>query len=110
MAAAVAAPWLPLADPDRVDTSNRLLPLLTPGHLLGTDEFGRDMLSRLAWAARISLLSSVGATILAKLVGVALGLLGGYHTGWIEAVAMRLTDILMAFPYVLLAIAIVSLY
>jgi peptide/nickel transport system permease protein len=108
VAAAIAAPWLPLVDPDRVDTPNRLRAPLTPGHALGTDEFGRDMLSRLVWGARISLLAGVGTAALAMLVGVTLGVLGGYHTGWVETVVMRLTDILMAFPYILLAIAIVA--
>ncbi|HEV8308448.1 MAG TPA: ABC transporter permease [Methylomirabilota bacterium] len=106
--AAAAAPWLPLVDPDTVDTPNRLRSPFTAGHLLGTDEFGRDMLSRLVWGARISLLAGVGTAALAMLVGVALGIVGGYHTGWAEAIVMRLTDILMAFPYILLAIAIVA--
>src|SRR5215510_10111948 len=105
---ALAAPWLPLADPDRVDTPQRLRPPLTAGHPLGTDEFGRDLLSRLAWGARVSLLAGVGTAGLAMLVGVTLGVLGGYYTGWIETTVMRLTDILMAFPYILLAIAIVA--
>ena len=108
VAAAVLAPWLPLLDPDAVDTPNRLQAPLAPGHVLGTDEFGRDMLSRLVWGARVSLLAGIGTAGLAMLVGVALGILGGYHTGWIEPVVMRLTDILMAFPYILLAIAIVA--
>jgi ABC-type dipeptide/oligopeptide/nickel transport system permease subunit len=106
--AGVVAPWLPLADPDLVDTASRLRAPLTPGHPLGTDEFGRDMLSRLVWGARVSLLAGFGTAALAMLIGVGLGILGGYHTGWIEAVVMRLTDILMAFPYILLAIAIVA--
>jgi ABC-type dipeptide/oligopeptide/nickel transport system permease subunit len=105
---ALAAPWLPLPDPDAVDTPSRLRPPLTPGHPLGTDEFGRDLLSRLAWGARVSLLAGVGTAALAMLVGVTLGILGGYYTGWIETTVMRLTDILMAFPYILLAIAIVA--
>ena len=105
---ALGAPWLPLLDPDAVDTPNRLRPPLTPGHLLGTDEFGRDLLSRLAWGSRVSLLAGVGTAALAMLVGVTLGILGGYYTGWIETTVMRLTDILMAFPYILLAIAIVA--
>jgi peptide/nickel transport system permease protein len=106
--AALAAPWLPLADPDVVDTANRLRAPLTPGNALGTDEFGRDMLSRLVWGARVSLLAGVGTAALAMLIGVVLGIVGGYHTGWVESVVMRLTDILMAFPYILLAIAIVA--
>jgi peptide/nickel transport system permease protein len=106
--AAVSAPWLPLVDPDAVDTPNRLQPTFTPGHVLGTDEFGRDLVSRLVWGARVSLLAGVGTAGLAMLVGVTLGVLGGYYTGWIETTVMRLTDILMAFPYILLAIAIVA--
>jgi len=105
---AVAAPWLPLLDPDAVDTVKRLGPPLTPGHPLGTDEFGRDLLARLVWGARVSLLAGVGTAAAAMLVGVALGILGGFYTGWIENLVMRLTDILMAFPYILLAIAIVA--
>jgi peptide/nickel transport system permease protein len=108
VAAAVLAPWLPLLDPDAVDTPNRLQAPLAPGHVLGTDEFGRDMLSRLVWGARVSLLAGVGTAGLAMLVGVALGILGGYRSGWVESIVMRLTDILMAFPYILLAIAIVA--
>ncbi len=105
---AVLAPWLPLADPDAVDTPNRLRAPLSPGHWLGTDEFGRDLLARLVWGARVSLLAGVATAGVAMLIGVGLGLVGGYYTGWIETVVMRLTDILMAFPYILLAIAIVA--
>jgi peptide/nickel transport system permease protein len=106
--AALLAPYLPLADPDTVDTPNRLRPPLTPGHFLGTDEFGRDLLSRLVWGARISLLAGAASAAAAMLFGVVLGVFGGYYSGWPETVIMRLTDILMAFPYILLAIAIVA--
>jgi peptide/nickel transport system permease protein len=105
---AAAAPYLPLVDPDTVDTPNRLRPPLAPGHALGTDEFGRDLLSRLIWGGRVSLLAGAGAAGAAMLVGVSLGLVAGFYTGWIETLIMRLTDILMAFPYILLAIAIVA--
>ena len=106
--AALAAPYLPLPDPDTVDTPNRLRPPMTAGHPLGTDEFGRDLLSRLVWGGRVSLLAGVGAAAAAMVVGVALGIVAGYYSGWTETVIMRLTDILMAFPYILLAIAIVA--
>jgi len=105
---ALLAPWLPLSDPDAVDTPNRLRPPLTTGHQLGTDEFGRDLLARLVWGARVSLLAGVATASAAMLVGVMLGILGGFYTGWIETAVMRLTDVLMAFPYILLAIAIVA--
>ncbi len=107
-AAALLAPHLPLGDPDAVDTPNRLRPPLTSGHWLGTDEFGRDLLARLIWGARVSLLAGVATAGAAMLIGVVLGIVGGYYTGWTETVVMRLTDILMAFPYILLAIAIVA--
>ena len=105
---AALAPWLPLPDPDTVDTPNRLRPPLSPGHALGTDEFGRDLLARLVWGARVSLLAGVATAAAAMVVGVMLGVIGGFYTGWIETIVMRLTDILMAFPYILLAIAIVG--
>jgi peptide/nickel transport system permease protein len=108
VALAALAPWLPIADPDAVDTPNRLQPPLSRGHVLGTDEFGRDLLSRLVWGARVSLLAGVGTAGLAMALGVVLGVLAGYYTGWVETLVMRLTDILMAFPYILLAIAIVA--
>jgi len=105
---ALLAPWLPLLDPDTVDTPNRLRPPLSPGHRLGTDEFGRDLLARLIWGARVSLLAGVASAGAAMVIGVTLGILGGFYTGWVETLVMRLTDILMAFPYILLAIAIVA--
>jgi len=106
--AAALAPVLPLVDPDTVDTPNRLRPPLSSGHALGTDEFGRDLLARLVWGARVSLLAGVATAAASMLVGVVLGVLGGFYTGWVEALVMRLTDVLMAFPYILLAIAIVG--
>ena len=105
---ALLAPWLPLLDPDTVDTPNRLRPPLSPGHRLGTDEFGRDLLARVIWGARVSLLAGVASAGAAMVIGVTLGILGGFYTGWVETLVMRLTDILMAFPYILLAIAIVA--
>jgi peptide/nickel transport system permease protein len=106
--AALLAPYLPLLDPDAVETTNRLKPPLSPGHVLGTDEFGRDLLARLVWGARVSLLAGAASAAAAMLLGVALGILSGFYTGWAETLIMRATDILMAFPYILLAIAIVA--
>jgi peptide/nickel transport system permease protein len=105
---AVVAPWLAPRDPDAIDTARRLAPVFTAGHPLGTDEFGRDLLSRLVWGARVSLLAGVGTAAAAMLMGVSLGLLAGYYRGWVESLIMRFTDILMAFPFILLAIAIVA--
>jgi peptide/nickel transport system permease protein len=107
-AVAAAAPWLPLLDPDAVDTVKRLRPPLTEGHALGTDEFGRDLLARLLWGARVSLVAGVVTAAAAMVIGVTIGLVGGFYSGWVEHVVMRLTDIMMAFPYIVLAIAIVA--
>src|SRR2546428_8658948 len=82
---ALLAPWLPLLDPDTVDTPNRLRPPLTAGHRLGTDEFGRDLLARLVLGARVSLLAGAGTAAAARLVGGGAGGLGGGLPGGGEA-------------------------
>jgi peptide/nickel transport system permease protein len=104
----LAAPWLPLPDPNHVDPPCRLLPPLAPGHLLGTDELGRDLASRLVWGGRLSLATGLAATLGALLIGLPIGLFSGYLRGATELVAMRVTDIVLAFPTILLAIAIVA--
>lgn len=106
---AIFAPLLAPYDPEAIDILNRLKPpSLTSGHLLGTDDVGRDLLSRLLYGARISLLVGVSTIILGGLVGAALGLLAGYHTGRLDSVIMRVVDIQLAFPSLLLAIAILA--
>ena len=107
-AAALAAPWLPLPDPDATNLLQRLAPPLTPGHLLGTDGLGRDMLSRLLWGTRVSLAVGLGATLLAATIGTLIGLVAGYAAGRTDGLLMRLIDMIMAFPYILLALAIVA--
>ena len=108
-AAAIAAPVLPLPHPDVIDTRNRLAPPLTLAeHTLGTDELGRDMLSRLVWGARISLLMGIASAVGALAVGGLLGLVSGYRGGLVDQVIMRSMDVLMAFPFILLAIALVA--
>ncbi|BDG60668.1 ABC transporter permease [Caldinitratiruptor microaerophilus] len=103
------APWIAPYHPTRdVDLTLRLRPPGTPGHLLGTDELGRDVLSRLLWGTRLSVGVGFLATLEAMVVGVIIGVLAGYYRGPFDAVAMRGVDILMAFPYVLLAIAIIA--
>ncbi|WP_062228715.1 dipeptide/oligopeptide/nickel ABC transporter permease/ATP-binding protein [Aureimonas frigidaquae] len=106
--AALLAPILPLADPNATDTAARLRPLFSPGHLLGTDPLGRDVLSRLVWGTRVSLAVGIGATLVAALIGTVLGLVAGYAGRRTDTVLMRLVDMLMAFPYILLALAIVA--
>jgi peptide/nickel transport system permease protein len=106
--AAVMAPLLTRHDPNEVDTTRRLARPLSPGHPLGTDEFGRDMTARLLHGARISLTVGLAATALAAVAGSLCGLLAGLGGGWIDHAIMRSIDTLMAFPYFLLAIAIIA--
>jgi peptide/nickel transport system permease protein len=106
--AAVIAPALAPHDPDAIDTARRLARPLTAGHLLGTDEFGRDLVSRLLHGARISLVVGLASTALAALAGSVCGLLAGFLGRWVDQAIMRGIDTLMAFPYFLLAIAIIA--
>jgi peptide/nickel transport system permease protein len=107
-AAALLAPLLAPHDPDAIDTARRLARPLTTGHPLGTDEFGRDLLSRLLHGARTSLVVGLAATALAAAAGSICGLLAGFVGRWVDQVVMRSIDTLMAFPYFLLAIAIIA--
>lgn len=106
--AALCAPLLPLAEPDATNLLQRLLPPLSPGHLLGTDPLGRDVLSRLVWGTRVSLAVGISATLLAAFFGTLIGLIAGYAGGRTDSLLMRLIDMLMAFPYILLALVIVA--
>jgi peptide/nickel transport system permease protein len=104
----VLAPVLAPRDPIKTNLAQRLVPIGTPGYLLGADELGRDILSRLIWGGRISLLIGFSAVMVAMMLGVMIGLLAGYFGGWVDSLIMRLIDILMAFPAILLAITIVA--
>jgi peptide/nickel transport system permease protein len=104
--AAILAPWLGLDDPAAANTANRLLPLGSPGHLLGTDELGRDMLSRLIYGGRLSLAMGVLPVAAALLIGGVLGLVAGFVGGRTNMLIMRVTDVFYAFPSILLAVAI----
>jgi peptide/nickel transport system permease protein len=104
---ALAAPLLATHDPSVQDTSRRL-EAPSNEHLLGLDDLGRDVLSRIVWGARVSLRVGFSVVILASLVGVTLGAISGYFGGIIDVLVMRLCDILLAFPGILLAIALVA--
>ncbi len=108
IAAALLAPLLPLPDPDATAPADRLLRPLTEGHLLGTDALGRDILSRLVWGTRVSLAVGISATLIAAFFGSLIGLVAGYAGGRVDAFLMRGIDMVMAFPYILLALAIVA--
>ncbi len=105
---ALLAPLLPLAPPDATDPANRLLRPLAEGHWLGTDHLGRDILSRLLWGTRVSIAVGLSATCIAAVIGSLVGLVAGYSGGRVDSLFMRGIDMLMAFPYILLALAIVA--
>jgi peptide/nickel transport system permease protein len=104
--AAIFAPWLGLADPYQGSMIRRLRPIGTTGYPLGTDELGRDMLSRLIHGGRLSLLIGLLPVVFAFIVGTTLGVVAGYLGGLINQLIMRTIDVFYAFPSVLLAIAI----
>jgi len=105
---ALATPFLPLQDPDITKTADRFIRPFSEGHLLGTDHLGRDLLSRLMWGTRLSLAVGFAAAIAAAFIGSAIGIVAGYFGGRSDNIIMRIVDMLMAFPYILLALAIVA--
>ena len=104
--AAVFAPWLGLADPYKASMIARLKPIGTAGHLLGTDEQGRDMLARLVYGGRLTLMIGLLPVVFAFFIGTALGIVAGFAGGLANTLIMRTVDVFFAFPSVLLAIAI----
>src|ERR1051325_5879266 len=105
---AILAPLLSPFDPNIQDTSRRL-EAPSHQHPLGLDDLGRDVLSRILWGARVSLRVGFSVVILASLIGITLGAISGYFGGWMDTLIMRITDILLAFPGMLLAIALVAM-
>ena len=105
----LAAPLITSYDPNEIDPLNPLAPPLTPGHVLGTDNFGRDILSRILYGGRIDLLIAFGATSVTLVVGTAIGLFSGFVGGWVDSTIMRIVDLFFAFPFIVLVIAIVAM-
>ena len=103
---ALFGPWLVATDPYASSVLRRLKPIGTPGHPLGTDELGRDMLARLVHGARWSLFMGVTPVVLAFCLGAAIGITAGYAGGLLGTAIMRTIDVFYAFPSVLLAIAL----
>jgi len=111
--AAVFAPLIAPHDPNAQDLLVRLRPPAwmsagTSDHLLGTDQLGRDLLSRLIYGSRISLLVGASAAVLAGIIGATIGLVSGFLGGWFDRILMRIADVQLAFPSILLALAIVG--
>ncbi|MGD6834884.1 nickel transporter permease [Sutcliffiella halmapala] len=104
---AILAPLLATHDPNEMVVTNKLQSPSSE-HWLGTDDVGRDIFSRLLYGARVSLTVGFLSTILGAIAGVALGIVAGYYGRWIDTVIMRICDVLLAFPGILLALAIVS--
>ncbi|CAI8931271.1 MULTISPECIES: ABC transporter permease [Pseudomonas] len=105
--AAIFAPWLAPYEPNKIVFSQKLL---APNwaHWMGTDEFGRDILSRVLYGARTSLIIGVSVTLIAMLIGIPIGLVSGYFGGRVDTLLMRLSDVFLAFPPLLLPIAITA--
>lgn len=106
-AVALLAPWLAPYDPIKINPAEALQP---PGlaHPFGTDQYGRDILSRMLAGSRLSLLTGLGAVAIALATGIVLGLLSGVVGGWTDLLFMRLIDIMMAFPSILMALVVVA--
>ena len=105
---AAFAPWLAPHDPIAQNLQNRLLPPLSPGHLLGTDDFGRDILTRILYGSRITLFIIGLVALTAPVFGLLVGTVAGYFGGWTDEILMRITDIFLAFPKLILALALVA--
>ncbi len=101
------APLLAPYDPIALNPPDRLLGP-TEGHWLGTDQYGRDTFSRIVYGGRISLIIAGTSILFAASIGTLMGLLAGYYRGWVDTVVMRLTDVLLSFPTILLAIALLA--
>ncbi|WP_281194213.1 ABC transporter permease [Halorubrum sp. F4] len=108
--AAIFAPELAPYDPMAQDFAPLQAPALSSETPLGTDSFGRDLLSRLMYGARISLGVGLGAVLFGAVTGVLLGLLAGFYGGWVDDLLMRSVDVMWAFPWLLIAIMLVSIF
>lgn len=111
--AALLAPLLAPYDPDDIDVLNRFAPPAwmeggSAAHLLGSDELGRDVLSRLLFGARVSMLVALVCVLSDAVIGTAIGMVAGYLGGWTDTVLMRVADAMLALPYLLIALVVVS--
>ncbi|MGD0169460.1 MAG: ABC transporter permease [Smithella sp.] len=103
----ILAPWLAPYDPGQIDLTN-VLTSPSMKHLCGTDQLGRDVLSRMIWGSRISLKVGFAATGVAIIIGAILGAISGYYGGWVDSVIMRFVDIMLCFPTFFLILAVIA--
>ena len=108
LALSILAPVLPLKEPNITNTADRFMTPFEEGHILGTDHLGRDLLSRLLWGTQLSLAVGFAAAFIAATFGSILGAIAGFYGQKTDNIIMRFIDMLMAFPYILLALAIVA--
>ncbi|EGQ26393.1 MULTISPECIES: ABC transporter permease [Sporosarcina] len=105
---AIFAPFIATHPPNEMNVGNSLKPIGADGHFLGTDNYGRDLFSRLVYGARISLIVGVSAVLFGAILGTFLGLISGYFGGKLDSIIMRTMDGLFAFPFILLAITLMT--
>lgn len=109
VALAILAPVISPFDPNKISIFNAYREPGFEGHIFGTDEFGRDLLSRIIYGARVSIFVAVGGTIVGALAGVLLGLIAGFFGGIVDSIIMRIMDGMMAFPFILLALILMTI-
>ncbi|AEF86732.1 glutathione transport system permease protein GsiD [Treponema primitia ZAS-2] len=105
---AILAPILSSYDPNKIDLINPFLKPGQHGHIFGTDDYGRDLFSRILYGARVSIVVSLGSILLGGLLGTLVGILAGYIGGAVDSILMRIMDGLSAFPYILLSILLIT--
>lgn len=107
---AIFAPMIATHEPNTVNVTSTFLKPGVDGHILGTDNYGRDLFSRIIYGSRISLIASLSAVAIGGVVGTILGLIAGYFGGWLDTLIMRLMDGMSAFPFILLAIFLMTVF
>lgn len=106
--ASILAPWLTIHDPNKINLRAMLQPP-SPEHWFGTDKTGRDVFARVLYGGRVSILVGLGSALLCAVIGVVVGCYAGYKGGWIDVIALRISEIFMAFPQIILVLLLVSI-
>lgn len=104
-AAPLLTPYDPVLDMNLLD---KLLPVGSEGHLLGTDDYGRDIFTRLLYGGRVSILTGITVSLITAVIGITVGCIGGYYGGIVDSILMRIVDVFLSFPFLILAITIMA--